>query len=103
MRVGHAHATLAAIGVVIASLVAYAESASRAHAERVIRAIESYKTLHRQYPETLEQVGFKTETHLVYFIHDIQDNAPALFYPGLLPFSMNEYEFEKRRWTYMED
>jgi hypothetical protein len=110
IQIGRALAILAGIAIVLASWIVYRESASKAYAERVATAIESYRALHRQYPETLERVGFKTRSingqhvgadwGLVYLL---DGNGPALFYPGALPFSMNWYEFDKRRWTYTED
>jgi hypothetical protein len=62
IQIGYAFATLAAIAIVITGWVVYRESASRAYAEQVMRAIDSYKALHSQYSKTLEQVGFKTRT-----------------------------------------
>ena len=92
-------------------MIVYRESAARAYAERVIAAVESYKAQHRNYTKTLEQVGFRTRTRngqdlggdwgLAY--SGQWESSPAIFYPGLLPFSMNEYEFDKGRWTYTED
>ena len=110
IQIGRVLAILAGIAVLLASWIVYWESASRAYAERVARAIESYRAIHKQYPKTLEQVGFKTRSingqnvgadwGLLYYL---DDKGPSLFYRGAVPFSVNWYEFDKGRWTYMED
>jgi hypothetical protein len=109
-RIGYAFAALGGCALVIACCVAYRDSASCAYAERVVRAINSYNALHGRYPDTLEQVGFKTRTvngqnrgsdwGVYYFA---QEKGRQLIYPGLLPFSMNVYDFDKGRWIYYED
>jgi hypothetical protein len=76
------------------------QAASGAYAERLIKAVEAYKTEHGQYPGNLEQVGFKIQWGIAYVGGG---SAASLFYPGPLPFSMNMYEFYKQRWTYSRD
>jgi hypothetical protein len=108
------------VGYVLAAFAAVSvawvlqQSARGVYAERIIKAVESYKARHNRYPETLEQVGFKTRNEngqdrgtdwwgIAYADGSIVGVPPAIFYPGPLPFSMNEYEFDKQRWTYSED
>jgi hypothetical protein len=33
----------------------------------------------------------------------LDDKGPTLIYRAAVPFSVNWYEFDKGRWTYMED
>jgi hypothetical protein len=108
--IGYAFTALGGLVLVIACYVAYRDSASSAYAERVAKAIESYNALHGRYPETLEQVGFKTTTINgqnrgsdwgLYYFSD--QKGRGLLYPGMLPFSMNVYDFDKGHWKYYED
>jgi hypothetical protein len=108
--VGYVFATFAAVSMAWV----LEQSARGEYAERIIKAVESYKTRHGRYPETLEQVGFKTRFEngqntgsdrwgIAYVGDSVGGGSPAVFYPGPLPFSMNVYRFNEARWTYSED
>jgi hypothetical protein len=109
-RIGYVLAIFAALSMAWV----FEQSARGAYAERIIEAVNSYKKQYGRYPETLDQVGFRTRHEngqdrgtelwgIAYANGSIGGLAPAIFYPGPLPFSMNDYEFDKGRWTFSED
>jgi hypothetical protein len=92
----------------------FEQSARGAYAERIIEAVNSYKKQYGRYPDSLDQVGFKTRYEngqdrgsdvwgIAYIGDKFSGVSPAVFYPGPLPFSMNIYELNEGHWTYSED
>ncbi len=67
----------------------FEQSARGAYAERIIEAVNSYKKQYGRYPETLEQVGFKTryengqdrgsEVWGIAYIGQVQRSSPLGF------------------------
>jgi hypothetical protein len=109
-RLGYVLTAFAAISAVWV----LGQSGKGVYAERIIKAVDLYETQYGRYPKTLEEVGFKYKIEngqnrgtdpwgIAYTDGSIGGLSPAIFYPGPLPFSMNQYDFDKRTWIFSED
>jgi hypothetical protein len=87
------------------ALLMTTQTVSAIRAGRVVKAAEQFNAIHGHCPTSLKELGMKED-----FDHGqsrgykgIAYYNGAVFYPGILPFSMNEYQCPGGPWTYSTD
>jgi hypothetical protein len=70
------------------------------NAKEMIYRVQTYWVLHRQYPESLRELGLSGQDRNTLGGVSYTSSPPWLAYPGIIPFSMHIYDFGKGAWEY---